>query len=153
MGDNYSIRQVSNLLCIPKDSLRYYDKLGLVSPKRGENNYRYYDDQDLIDLRYIEVMKFCGFSLSEIHELFQLKRKPDERNHPVFIRILAEKEQILDKKDCYPSICQAIFRANARSHAAEKRDGRCSEGRSISFRNLHDTSRKRRNVTINKGKR
>lgn len=109
MGDNYSIRQVSNLLCIPKDSLRYYDKLGLVSPKRGENNYRYYDDQDLIDLRYIEVMKFCGFSLSEIHELFQLKRKPDERNHPVFIRILAEKEQILDKKIAIHQFAKQYF--------------------------------------------
>jgi DNA-binding transcriptional MerR regulator len=98
MGNNYSIRQTSDMLCIPKDSLRYYDKLGLVSPKRGENNYRYYDDQDLLDLRYIEVMKFCSFSLSEISELLQLKRKPDETNHPMLIRVLAEKEYILDKK-------------------------------------------------------
>lgn len=91
MENNHSIKQTSEILCIPKDSLRYYDKIGLVSPKRGENNYRYYDDQDLLDLRYIEVMKFCSFSLSEINELLQLKRKPDEKNYPVFIRKLAEK--------------------------------------------------------------
>lgn len=98
MVENYSIKQASILLGIPKDSLRYYDKIGLVSPRRGKNNYRYYDDQDLVDLRYIEVSKFCGFTLSEISEFFQLRRKPDEKNHPVFIRILEEKEQNLDQK-------------------------------------------------------
>lgn len=101
MGNNYSIGQTSDMLCIPKDSLRYYDKLGLMSPKRGENNYRYYDDQDLLNLRYIEVMKFCSFSLSEISELLQLKRKPDETNHPMLIRVLAEKEYFRKKIAVY----------------------------------------------------
>lgn len=37
----YSIQQVSELLHMPKDTLRYYDKLELVSPSRGENRYRF----------------------------------------------------------------------------------------------------------------
>ena len=52
----YSIQQVSELLRIPKDTLRYYDKLGLVSPSRGENRYRYYIEQDILDLQYIRPL-------------------------------------------------------------------------------------------------
>ncbi len=36
----YSIQQVSELLQISKDRLGYFDKLGLVTPTRGENRYR-----------------------------------------------------------------------------------------------------------------
>ncbi|WP_297418946.1 MerR family transcriptional regulator [Clostridium sp.] len=61
--DTYSIQQVSDLLQIPKDALRYYDKLGLVCPNRSENRYRHYIEQDIIDLQYAEVMKFSGFTL------------------------------------------------------------------------------------------
>lgn len=103
--NNYSIKQISEILNIPKASLRYYDELGLVCPKRGENRYRYYDDKDILDLRYLEMMKFCGFSLSEIGEMFKLRRNPDVSNHPVLNQLLEEKEQYLDKKiEIYKSV-------------------------------------------------
>jgi len=70
----YSIQQVSALLQISKDTLRYYDKLGLVSPQRGENGYRAYSGQDILDLQYVEVMKSADFSLSEIRQFFQSMR-------------------------------------------------------------------------------
>lgn len=52
-------QQASELLHMPKDTLRYYDKLGLVSPSRGENLYRCYTEQDILDLQYIETMKYA----------------------------------------------------------------------------------------------
>lgn len=35
----YSIQEVSRLLGIPKDTLRYYDPIGIVSPSREDNRY------------------------------------------------------------------------------------------------------------------
>lgn len=70
----YSIRQVSELLHMPKDTLRYYDKLELVSPSRGENRYRYYTEQDILDLQYIETMKYADFTLAEIRQFFSYLR-------------------------------------------------------------------------------
>ena len=70
----YSIQQVSEVLQMPKDTLRYYDKLKLVSPSRGENRYRYYTERDILDLQYIETFKYADFSLAEIRLFFSFMR-------------------------------------------------------------------------------
>lgn len=74
--NKYAVRQVSETLSIPKETLRYYDKIGLVSPLCGENHYRYYTDENLHDLMYIQVMKLADFSLSEISRVLQNKNDP-----------------------------------------------------------------------------
>lgn len=64
-----TISEVSKTLGISKDTLRYYDKLELVCPKRNDNRYRTYSDSELLDLQYIEVMKYVGFSLKDIKQI------------------------------------------------------------------------------------
>jgi len=68
----WTIKQVSIKTGIPTDSLRYYDKLGIVSPKRHENGYRYYDEKDISNLQYIVVMKYAQLTLSEIKTIIGL---------------------------------------------------------------------------------
>ena len=67
----WNIKQMAQMSGIPTDSLRYYDKLGIVSPKRAENGYRYYDEKDYIYLQYVSVMKYAHFSLAEIKTVIQ----------------------------------------------------------------------------------
>lgn len=62
----WTVNQISKLSKISTDSLRYYEKMGIISPKRKENGYRYYDERDLILLKYTTVMKYAQFSLAEI---------------------------------------------------------------------------------------
>ena len=55
-----------------KDTLRYYEKIGLIQlpkNKRGPNNYRIYDGQILNELSQIRQLKNVGFTLKEIKEL------------------------------------------------------------------------------------
>ncbi|WP_102028372.1 MerR family transcriptional regulator [Salirhabdus sp. Marseille-P4669] len=66
----YSIQEVSEKLGIPKDTLRYYDRIGLVSPTRDDNLYRKYSMNDLIDLMNIQIMQYADFSLDDIKEKF-----------------------------------------------------------------------------------
>jgi DNA-binding transcriptional MerR regulator len=75
--EQYTIKQASELLLISKDTLRYYDKLKLICPKRCENRYRYYTKQDILDLQYIEVLKYANFTLAEIQQFFKFKRRHD----------------------------------------------------------------------------
>jgi DNA-binding transcriptional MerR regulator len=70
---SYSIQEDSELLKMPKDTLRCYDRLKLVSPSRGENKYRYYTEQNAMDLRYIGIMKCAEFTLAEIRQFFSFK--------------------------------------------------------------------------------
>jgi MerR family transcriptional regulator, thiopeptide resistance regulator len=48
-------------------TLRYYDKVGLLSPAaHTEAGYRLYTGEDLVRLQQILALKFLGFALDEI---------------------------------------------------------------------------------------
>ena len=52
---------------VSERTLRYYDKVGLLSPSQyTEAGYRLYTDEDLLNLQQILALKFLGFSLEEI---------------------------------------------------------------------------------------
>ncbi|RAV23403.1 MerR family transcriptional regulator [Paenibacillus contaminans] len=74
MKNFYSIQEVSRILGIPKDTLRYYDRIGIVSPSRDDNRYRKYSKNDLIDLMNIQIMQYAEFSLDEIKGKFGFHR-------------------------------------------------------------------------------
>lgn len=70
----YSIQEASQILGVTKDTLRYYDRIGIVSPFRGGNQYRKYSRNDLIDMMNIQIMKYAGFSLDEMKGKFNFHR-------------------------------------------------------------------------------
>jgi DNA-binding transcriptional MerR regulator len=55
------------------DTLRYYDKLGLVTPEKI-NNRRRYTAEDLEKSSAILKLKSLGFTLDEIRRLFDLEK-------------------------------------------------------------------------------
>ena len=96
--DKYTIKQASELLGIPKATLRYYDQLGIVSPKRAENSYRCYTKKDILDLKNAEAMKCSNFSLMEIRQVMDLKQEQNMDNLPTLLQIIGEKREWLQKQ-------------------------------------------------------
>ncbi len=70
---NYGIFPISTFARysrINRDTLLFYDKIGLLSPiKRGENNYRYYSSDQLAVANVIRNLQEIGMSLADIKEL------------------------------------------------------------------------------------
>lgn len=63
----YKIGDVAKILGISTDLIRYYEKKGVVSPVKGQNNsYRYYDTWDINFLIDCLWYKNFGFSIDEI---------------------------------------------------------------------------------------
>ena len=62
MDEVLQIGQVASLLDISQDTLRYFDKEKIVSPKKAKNGYRYYDDWDINFL--IEYKRYRSFELN-----------------------------------------------------------------------------------------
>lgn len=87
----YTISQMAVLLSISKDTLRYYDKIGLIKPYRGTNNYRCYTQTDILVFQYIEVMKYAGLSLSQIGVIMNDVEKKSEEHQKNTLNILNEK--------------------------------------------------------------
>lgn len=61
------------------ETLRYYERLGLIEPsRRTAANYRLYDRLAVRRLRFIRRAQALGFSLAEIGELLSLHEHPEE---------------------------------------------------------------------------
>ena len=67
----YLIKQVSEISGVSVRTLHHYDEIGLLSPKKQENGYRYYTDEELSQLQMILYYKYLGFSLKEIKSLMK----------------------------------------------------------------------------------
>lgn len=64
---SFKIGEVSKILNIPIDTLRYYDKIGLVHPhKRGINNYRYYDLEQFDLLSTIRMLRAMDVPIKQV---------------------------------------------------------------------------------------
>lgn len=93
MKEKYLIGYVSRILNISKDTLRYYDKLGIVSPKKdASNSYRYYTLEDLLALSYVLIFKDLEIPLEEIKQLIQHNTLDD------FKHLLDKQELLIDTR-------------------------------------------------------
>lgn len=70
-----NIGELSQQLGITTVTLRHYEKIGLLKPKRSASGYRQYDQSIIDKIRFIENAKYIGFSLAEISELFAIEDK------------------------------------------------------------------------------
>ena len=63
------------------ETLRYYEKQGLLSPvSRTQSGYREYNSESLKQLQFIRKAKSVGFSLNEILELLTLRVERDQHS-------------------------------------------------------------------------
>lgn len=70
----YSIRQLSELSGVSARTLRYYDQINLLKPRRiSEAGYRYYGEYEVDTLQQILFYKNRGFHLSTIAEILYNK--------------------------------------------------------------------------------
>lgn len=68
MKDQYTIHEIAELYGVGPDSLRYYEKLGLIHPRRGANGYRLYSLSDIYRLNIIRDLLGLGFDTARIRE-------------------------------------------------------------------------------------
>ena len=75
---HYKIGEVAKITGMSISRLRYYDKIGMLSPRWRDNNseYRLYDAYQLEEAYLIEEYQYFGFSLDQIRRLLG-----DNRTH------------------------------------------------------------------------
>ena len=63
------IQELERITGLDRPTIRYYEKEGLIAPKRTENKYRYYSDDDAETLVRIRLMRQLGVSIAKIKQL------------------------------------------------------------------------------------
>ncbi|MDN4094586.1 Hg(II)-responsive transcriptional regulator [Brevibacillus agri] len=113
---DYRIGEIAKKCNVNKETLRYYERMGLISePIRSDSGYRLYSEETINRILFIKRMQELGFTLTEIHKLLGVVDKDDVRCSDMYefvvekikdvqmkIRDLKRIEQLLNelKKHC-----------------------------------------------------
>ena len=80
----YKIGQVTELLGLSADTLRYYEKIGLLKNiSRTASGIRQYSDKNISILKFIQRAQKMNFKLSEIADLLQMREDPQHAKEEV----------------------------------------------------------------------
>lgn len=116
-----TVKQVARRVGLPSRTIRYYDKIGLVSPsERSEAGYRLYGSEEEGKLRFVRQAKTLGFSLDEIRTLIAAAESGCcGEVVPELDRLLAEKVAEIDARLAE----LAAFRKRLVAYRTGKRSG------------------------------
>lgn len=74
----YSIGEVSKKINLSVDTLRFYEKEGLIVPTRDESNRRVYDEKDITWIEFLKRLKLTGMKISDMRNYAKLRFQGDE---------------------------------------------------------------------------
>lgn len=101
MQEYFKIGEISRLYGIGVDSLRYYEKIGLLTPERSDSGYRHYSVREIWKLNIIRDLRQLDFSMEQIGRYLQ------DHNTETTLRLLQEEEQAIHEKIRYLQGLQA----------------------------------------------
>lgn len=74
----FKIGQVASRAHVNKETVRYYEKRGLIpTPDRWRSGYRIFTQRHIDQIKFIKRSQELGFTLSEIKELLELRMDED----------------------------------------------------------------------------
>ena len=66
----YTVKKLAQLSGVSARTLRFYDEIGLLKPAfYGDNQYRYYEEEQLLMLQQILFFRELGFPLNDIQRI------------------------------------------------------------------------------------
>lgn len=92
MKDYYKIGEISKIYNIGRDSLMYYEEIGILKPLRDTNGYRMYSLSDIWKLNMIKEFRILDFPMKTIKDYM------DDRTIESTKQILNEELGLIDKK-------------------------------------------------------
>ena len=92
MKDYYKIGEISKIYGIGRDSLMYYEDIGILKPFRYKNGYRMYKLSDIWRLNLIKELRSLNFPMKKIKEYL------DDRNIESTKEILNKELILIDEK-------------------------------------------------------
>lgn len=90
----FSIGKAAKEAHTTTETLRHYDRIGLVKPSKKDDwtNYRYYSEQDIVRLNTVRVLQIMDISLAEIKKVLSYN------DLEKIISFLEETEKKADEK-------------------------------------------------------
>jgi len=84
-----NISEVGKRAGLPPKTIRFYEEIGLIAPKREGNGYRVFTENDLHRLAFLRRARALGFSVQECRQLLELYK--DESRASADVKTLARE--------------------------------------------------------------
>ena len=99
-----TIKEVEKKLNISRANIRFYEKEGLLEPKRNDNEYRNYSEDDIKRLEKILLFRKCNVSIEDIHLIFNGTKTIEE----VFLHQISIIENELKQLEGAKIMCKKL---------------------------------------------
>ncbi|RDW18747.1 MerR family transcriptional regulator [Oceanobacillus arenosus] len=94
-----NIKAVSEKTGVSADTIRYYERIGLIPPvKRNKNGVRVFDDEDIRWIEFSRHMREAGLSIESLIEYIALFKDGDDSTIPARVDILNNERNDLQKR-------------------------------------------------------
>lgn len=91
----FSISAVSKMLSVHQQTIRFYEKEGLIQPKRSDGNTRMFTEEDIEKLEeIIHLTHQLGINLAGVEMIFKLRKKIEKMQKDMN-KVFAETNQEL----------------------------------------------------------
>ena len=90
----YLIGDMSEIVGISRDTLRFYEKKGIIKSRKKENGYRYYLEEDILRLMFIVYRRKMNQSLEEIERYIKEENSLECMKDHLAMRIKQEEASI-----------------------------------------------------------
>lgn len=94
----YSIGEFSKICGLSIDTLRYYEKQGLISAIRGKDHRRFYNEKDIAWVQFIIRLKKTGMKIKDIQKYAELRAQGDETIPERIKMLFAQLDQLHDRQ-------------------------------------------------------
>jgi MerR family Zn(II)-responsive transcriptional regulator of zntA len=137
----HTIGKVATLAGVSADTLRYYEKEGLIAPaSKTAAGYRLYTDEAVRRVHFIKHAQHCGFTLSDIQELLTLKQADGTCCEDVRSLAIEKKLRIAHKLKALQSMSRALDELIRSCDGGEKTTDDCPILAALE-NSLHEVSR------------
>ena len=92
-----NIGDVAERSGLPAKTIRYYEDIGFIKPKRGANGYRHFEERELHKLAFIGRARSLGFTIDDCRTLLALYEDKDRASADVK-RIAKQNLKEIDAK-------------------------------------------------------
>lgn len=90
-----TVGKLAALAYVSANAVRYYEREGLMQvPLKTESGYRLYGQEAVKRLRFIKHAQHCGFTLSEIQGLLQLREEASSCCNDVRSKVIEKKLEL-----------------------------------------------------------
>ena len=94
MKDFFSVSQTAKIVDMTAETLRHYDRIGLVKPCKVDEwtGYRYYSSREIVRLNTIRALRCMDLTLAEIRDILSYE------DFGKIIEMLKRAEKSADEK-------------------------------------------------------